>query len=250
MLAQRLGSGLREGRVAARLTQRAVAQRVGTSQGTISALERGHGASSPLELWATVAAAVGRRLTVYLEATSGAELPRDMEHLKRQRLVIETARLGGWRPGFEVPVDPLAARSGSVDVLLTQPTTGETVLVEVWDWLADVGEAVRSSDAKLAAVRRRMGEGGAGASDESSVQQLWVLRGTRRNRDLIAEFEVIFDARFPGSSAAWLRALTEERARVPDDAGLLWTDVRGSRLVVRRRNGARDGPTEWAKHPR
>src|SRR6516165_4954221 len=58
MLAQRLGSGLREGRIAARLTQRAVAQRVGTSQGTISALERGHGASSPLELWTTVAAAV------------------------------------------------------------------------------------------------------------------------------------------------------------------------------------------------
>ena len=205
------------------------------------------------------AAGVGRRLVVYLEATSGAELPRDIEHLKRQRLVIETARRGGWQPGFEVPTEPFAVRSPSVDVVLTRPrtgaTTGETVLVEVWDWLADVGEAVRSSDAKLAAVRRRMGGAGDGTG-EPLVEVLWVLRGTRRNRELVREFGAIFETRFPGSSARWLRALTGLGTRPPAEAGLLWTDVRGRKLIARRHAtsrgpvATRDGPAEWAKHRR
>jgi hypothetical protein len=215
---------------------------------TISRIERGVG-SATLEVWMAAAAGVGRRLAVYLEATSGAELPRDIEHLRRQRLVIETARRGGWLPGFEVPTEPFAVRSPSVDVVLTRPPAKETVLVEVWDWLADVGEAVRSSDAKLVAVRRRMGGAGDGTG-EPLVEQLWVLRGARRNRELVREFGAIFETRFPGSSARWLRALTELGTRPPAGPGLLWTDVRGRTMIARRRVGTRDGPAEWAKHRR
>jgi hypothetical protein len=81
---------------------------------------------------------------VFLEAMPGA-IAAHHEHLKRQRLVIEIARRGGWRPSFELAVDPVSARSRSIDVMLVRPATNEIVVVEVWDWLADVGDASRSS---------------------------------------------------------------------------------------------------------
>ena len=155
--ARRLGIGIREARYAAGLTQTEVARRVGVSQVAISRLERGLGAGASLEMWMATAAGVGQRFAAYVEMAPGADLPRDHEHLKRQRLVIETARRGGWLPDFEVAIDSLAVRSRSVDVLLARRATNEIVVVEVWDWLADVGDAVRSSDAKVASVRRRLG---------------------------------------------------------------------------------------------
>jgi transcriptional regulator with XRE-family HTH domain len=237
--ARRLGLGTREARLSVGLTQSEVAHRVGVSQVAISRLERGLGARASLELWMSTAAGVGRRFAAFLEAMPGADLPRDHEHLKRQRLVIETARRGGWRPTVEVAIDPLAARSRSIDVVLTRRATNEIVVVEVWDWLFDVGDAIRSSDAKAATVRRRI-SGQAGAP---SVTELWVLRGTHRNRELVRDFASIFDVRFPSPSAAWLRALGDEHVRAPTTAGLVWTDIRGDRLMARRQGGKRDGPT-------
>jgi transcriptional regulator with XRE-family HTH domain len=237
----RLATGISEARRSAGLSQAEVARRAGISQPSLSELERERGGSSSLEVWAVVAAAVGRRFAAFLEMAPGADLPRDHEHLKRQRLVIETARRGGWRPQFEVAIDPLATRSRSIDVVLTRRATNEMVIVEVWDWLADVGDAIRSSDAKVASVRRKV----AGRPETPpTITELWVLRGTHRNRQLVRDFAAIFDVRFPASSAAWLRALTEESKRAPTTAGLLWSDVRGDRLLTRRFRRERDGPTD------
>ena len=75
--------------------------------------------------------------------------------------------------------------------------------VEVWDLLTDVGEAMRSLDGKVATLERRL------ANPPWAVRGLWVVRGTHRNRGLVAEFRSVFAARFPAGSAEWLRALAD-----------------------------------------
>ena len=87
-VAVRLGVGLRDARIAAAMTQAEAADRARISQARWSELERGLGANAPIEVWALVAAAVGVQLAAFLEQVSGAGLPRDMEHLRRQSAVI------------------------------------------------------------------------------------------------------------------------------------------------------------------
>jgi hypothetical protein len=62
---------------------------------------------------------------------------------------------------------------------------------------------------------------------------LMIIRGTRRNRALVHDFKALFQAQFPASSAGWLAALTADKP-MPARAGLLWTDVAGTRLLVAR----------------
>lgn len=222
--ARRMGISLREGRTISGWTQSELGQRVGLSQGEISRLERGLGSSASLETWACVGAAVGCELSVYLEAMSGASLPRDYEHLKRQQLVVETARPGGWAAWPEAEIDRLWRRSRSIDVLLERRQRHEIAVVEIWDFFDDVGGAWRGLDGKVATVRRR--------NPGSRAMGLIVVRRTRRNQGLVKEFAPLFMARFPESSA-WLRALAGD-APMPPAPGFLWTDVKGTRLIKAR----------------
>jgi hypothetical protein len=151
-----------------------------------------------------------------------------MEHLRRQSAVIDRAAVGGWAPAPEMPV----TRGGSgavIDILLTRASRREAAVVEVWDLLLDVGAAFRSYDDKLAAVRMRL--------PGWTVSGAWVLRGTRRNRTLVAELAPLFVARFPGDGASWLAALDGPTSALPPDAALLWTDVAAAALAPWRRPG-------------
>jgi transcriptional regulator with XRE-family HTH domain len=219
-----MGVALRGGRRAAGWTQQALADRVGVSQAEISRLERGLGQSASIETWACAGAAVGCDLTAYLEASSGATLPRDYEHLKRQQLVLDTARPGGWTGRPEADIDRLWNRSRSVDLLLERVLRGELAVTEVWDFFDDVGGAWRGLDGKVAAVRR--------LHPHHRVGGLLVVRRTRRNLELVREFGSLFGAKFP-TSGAWLRALQTE-APMPDSSGFVWTNVGGTRLISAR----------------
>lgn len=230
MLAQRLGTAIREARHHVGKLQRDVAATANVSQSWVSRMELGQGAGASLETWACVAAAVGEQLVAYLERAPGATLPRDHAHLRGQEAVIRFARTGGWRPMPEAALDLLAYRSRSVDVLLVRENRNETAAVEIWDWFDDVGAAMRSFDGKVAAA--------AGTTTPGLRSSgLWVVRATRRNRALVVELRALFGAKFPASSAAWLHALADPGARMPDGNGLLWIDVRGTRLI-RTRLGA------------
>ena len=107
------------------------------------------------------------------------------------------------------------------------------VLVECWNVIGDLGAAVRSSDRKRAEAEALAvalgGEGGPFA-----VGLCWVVRATRRNRDLLSRYPHIFDARFPGSSLGWLRALTTGDD-FPSEPGIMWCDLGAMCLVARRR---------------
>jgi transcriptional regulator with XRE-family HTH domain len=233
-LAIRLGTALREMRLRAGLRQADVAERARLSQSFVSCLERGRGADTSIETWAIAAAAVGEQLAAFLERAPGADPPRDIEHLRRQQLVIQLAARGGWTAQPELTIDEGVVKSRAIDVVLMRPLRREAVAVEVWDLLTDVGAAMRSLDGKVATLGRRL------ANPQWAVRGLWVVRGTHRNRALVAEFRSVFATRFPASSAEWLRALGDPTRAMPRQDGLSWTDVNGTRLFAWRRS--RDGP--------
>lgn len=226
-VAARLGRGVRESRQAGRMTQMQVAEASGVSQSWISKMERGEGRTASIETWCAVADSLGMRLAAFLEATPGAERPRDYEHLLRQQLVIRTSAAGSWSASAEQLIGDGASHWRYVDVLLQRRERAEIAVVEIWDWLDDVGEGLRGLANKVERVRL--------ANSGSTVSGLLVVRATTRNRQLVQRLHALFTATLPGSSSAWLQALTDPKAPMPAAAGLLWTDVAGTRLFAMRR---------------
>lgn len=225
-LLSRSGQALREARRRQGLTQAAAAERAGCSQPYWSRLERGAAPAASVETLAAAAYALGTEVAAFIEAVSGADLPRDIEHIRRQDLVVRVAQPGGWRAIPELGVDPGASRSRAIDVFLERPTSRECAVVEVVDLIDDVGAIFRGLTDKVAAVGR--------ARPGWAIRGLIVVRATRRNRGLIAELRATFGTRFQASSRDWLEALRNIDHRMPDADGLVWSSVRGDRLFARR----------------
>jgi transcriptional regulator with XRE-family HTH domain len=222
---RRIGIGLRDSRLALGLAQTEVADRAGISQASWSRIERGVAGAASLATLSACAAAVGTQLAAFIEARPGSDLPRDSEHLRRQELVIELARGGGWSAQPELAIDPRAERSRSIDVHLARFGGAERAVVEIVDLMTDGGAELRNLADKVAAVRRTAASG-------SRVRGLLILRATARNRATLAEFPGVFAARFTGSSSQWLRALSDSATAMPDGDGIAWSTVRGDRLVA------------------
>jgi transcriptional regulator with XRE-family HTH domain len=231
VVAARLGVALRDARRSALLSQHAVAERCGISQQRISELERGRGERATLGTWSKVAAGVGEQLVAFIENQPGANLPRDIEHARRQALVIETARGGGWVATPEARVLTYPDRPRSIDVLLRRREREEAAVIEVWNLILDVGAAIRGLDDKIAAVGSDSGA--------ERVAALWVVRSTSRNRSVLAQLAPMIGPRFPADPRAWLRALRDPDAPMPVDPGILWTDNSGTRLFAGRSVAAR-----------
>jgi transcriptional regulator with XRE-family HTH domain len=226
-VAGRIGTGLRDARLAQGLRQAEVAAEAGISQPFYSRIERGLELGVALETLASCAAALNVQLAAFVEAMPGASLPRDIEHLKRQSLLVRTAAAGGWRATPEAAIPGDGPRPLSIDVLLVRALRREAVVAEVWDLLADGGEAMRGLETKVAATCERLGPGW-------RVEGLLLLRRTRRNLQLVRELAPLVRARYPASSAAWLAALRDEARPMPDAGGFAWTSVTGDRLFAAR----------------
>jgi hypothetical protein len=196
------------------------------SQGFWSVLERGSGAAASLETLAACAAAVQTELAAFLEARPGADLPRDIEHLRGQTTIIRFAAAGGWRALAERAIDPMSRRLRSIDVLLERPTRGEIIVVELVDLLVDAGKAMRGLADKVAAMRRE--------EPSARVAGLLVVRSTHRNRDLLRELQELVVSRFPARSVDWIHALSDPARPMPVADGFVWVRVDGSVLFAAR----------------
>ncbi len=225
-LGRRIGAALRDARERAGLRQVDVAARAGISQPFYSRIERGLATSASLETLAASAEAVGHQLAGFVELSPGATPPRDAEHLRRQRLVIDVATPGGWRATPEAALPGDGPRPRSIDVLLERSSRGETAVVEIVDYLSDVGDVVRNLEAKTLAISSH--------SPGVRVAGLLLVRRTRRNQQVLGDLRSLFAARYPGSSSAWLKALGDPVASMPASSGFAWTDVRGDHLVAAR----------------
>lgn len=78
-------------------------------------------------------------------------------------------------------------------------------------------------------------------SDEElpRVSGIWIVRATRRNRQLVADHIRFFRALLPGSAHAWLAALAHPDQPMPMDAAPVWVTVKGDRLFPLRWGSAR-----------
>jgi len=226
-VARRIGTSFREARLAQGLRQIDVATAAGITQPFYSRIERGLELGAAFLTLMTCASALNVQLAAFVEALPGASLPRDIEHLRRQSLLVGLAAPGGWRAAPEALLANDGPRPRSIDVLLTRNATREAVVVEIWDLLLDGGDAMRGLDAKVLATRMRLGP-------DWRVEGLLLLRRTSRNRALVRDLAPLIAARFPAPSGAWLRALVDPNAPMPDAPGFAWTSVTGDRLIAAR----------------
>lgn len=220
---RREGAKVRLARKRRNLTQAALGAKCGLSQSAISDLEIGDGGGLSLVAWQRVAIVLDVPLRVEL-GRDAIEQPVDAGHLQIQELVMRLGRAAGYRRTFELPSRP-SDPSRSTDVGLFDDTARRLLQIECVNTFGDIGAAIRSSDRKRAeadavAIARSEGQ-------SYAVHQCWVVRATRRNRELLATYPELFGARFPGSSGGWVRALTRGGAP-PDKLGLVWCNLQAT----------------------
>jgi transcriptional regulator with XRE-family HTH domain len=219
-IAGNLGRDLRRTRTRRRLTQAQLGDRVAVSQAEISALEAGRGARTSIETWVALGIALGRPIAIGFGRDVVDPLLADAGHLDAQEIVVRLASSAGWRCAAEVPSDPREPRHAT-DLVLSG-LHRRRILVEIWNRLDDLGAAVRSSDRKLADARRALLSG-------ATVASCWLFVDTAANREIVRRYPSLLRARFGGSSAGWVRALTTG-SPPPTEPGIAWVDLRDGSL--------------------
>ena len=218
-----------------RLTQQGLATKVGVSRSRLADIEAGRGAAAPGQVWFALAEALGRYLRFEFARDPQAELA-DAGHLDMQELLLRAAVDGGWERAFEAR-SRASGSDRSVDVRLIDRRGRRLLVAECWNTFGDLGAASRSSNRKLRDAEEHA-VAVAGDGQPFQVGLCWVVRDTKRNRELVARYEQIFTARFPGSSVAWVNALTNG-GPMPRLSGLVWCDPRATRLFAHRRPSRR-----------
>lgn len=222
----RAGRELQAARLRRHLSQAVVARRAGLSRSRLAEIEGGDGCHALLDRWFAIVNALGLYLRFEFGRDPQAEL-RDAGHLDIQELVVRVAA-AGWKAEWE-------SRSGrrSVDVRLEDRQRRRILIVECVNTLGDLGEAMRSSDFKVREAEQKA-VAIAGGGEPFEVGLVWVVRDSRANRELVRRYWRLLDSRFTGSSVEWVRALVVGRP-MPKRSGLVWCDVRATRLFARRR---------------
>ncbi|MFI5226588.1 MAG: helix-turn-helix transcriptional regulator [Candidatus Limnocylindrales bacterium] len=221
---------MRHSRTRRRATQAELGDRVGLARSTISAIERGFGGSHTMDTWQRIAVALDLPLRVDLGRDRLAETA-DAGHLAIQELVLRLGRSAGYASSFELPSRP-ADPARSTDVGLRDDRRRLMILVECWNTIGDIGAAARSTSRKLAEAEELSTV--AGGERPLTVRGVWVVRASARNRALVARYPEVFAARFPGSSARWVAAVSRG-AEPPEEPAIVWCDVAATRIFAWRR---------------
>lgn len=214
------------------MEQTTLARRVGISQARLADIEAGRGGGAPLELWLAIAGVLGRYLRFEFARDPQQELA-DAGHLDIQELLLRVGRAGGWERLFEARSRDYGSDL-SVDVKLVDRKACRLVIGECWNTFGDLGKATRSGERKLQHADEQA-VAVAAEGEPYQVGLVWIVRDTKANRALVARYPQIFEARFPGSSAQWVKALTELGVPLPTEPGLVWCDLRATRLFARRK---------------
>lgn len=230
VLAAELGRVVVARRRALQRTQVQLGALVGLQGARISEIERGEGAGLPLGSWIALGRALGRPFGAAFAGLRRNDVgePADAGHLGAQELLLRLARAHGRAGTFELPTKP-ADPARSADVAIRDDRARVLVLAEVWNTFGDLGAAARSTSRKIAEAAQLAVVLGADGPPYR-VATCWVIRATVANGALLARYPAIFRSRFPGSSAAWVRALTDGMTPPPVEPGIALVDVPGTRL--------------------
>jgi transcriptional regulator with XRE-family HTH domain len=215
-LAITMGRELRSARKRLRFSQQRLGERVGLRQSRISEIERGGGTTLPLGTWLALGIAVGRPLAITLSRPILDPDLVDAGHLDIQEGLVALAAHHRYPVRVEFATRP-SAPSYSVDVA-ARDHDGRYLLLEGWNRFGDLGASIRSTDRKTAELRA--------LSPGADIRVCWVVRATAANRALFRRYPGIIRSRFPGSSTAWARALTDGTEPPAEPGVVWWTDGR------------------------
>lgn len=190
-LARKVGEEIRGARLAAGLSQRAVARAAKISQPRLSHIERGLTACSSFAELSVVARTVGLRLTLACHPVGDAL--RDSAQRRLIEALVARAHPGvRWR--VEVPI-PLPGDLRAVDAVLV--AGGIDIAVEAWTRLDDLQAQLRSSQLK----RRDIG----------ARRLVLLVADTPHNRRVISAASLTLAATMPLQTRAVLAALGSGR---------------------------------------
>ena len=204
-------------------TQAELAERAGLGRQVVGRAERGIG---PIDLETLEQISIALDVPLVLDfGRDRAREVSDAGHLGMQELVLRLGRTAGLEPQFELATKP-AEPWRSSDAALANERYRILIGAECWNEIGDVGASSRSSTRKQAELEDLAA---ARWGPDGRASHVWVVRATARNRDLVARYPEVFAARFPGSSRAWVDALTTG-AEPPEEPGLVWCDVGATRV--------------------
>lgn len=229
-LLSHVGGAVRAARRRRNMTQTALGGRAGISKSAISRLERASSTNAST-VGDVVVVAMALGLTLRIEvARDPREEPADAGHLAIQELLLSLGAKVGYSGRFELPIRPVDPWR-SIDVCLRDRAGARYLVLEALNLVGDVGAGVRSFHRKLASAGEvAAGHGHPGAT----IYGAWVVRATKRNRELVARYPAVFAATFSGSSSGWIQALTTG-AEPPPEPGLVWSDLAATRVYAWRR---------------
>lgn len=222
-LRSQLGVQVRDLRIDAGLSLRALADAAGVDHGFLARIETGAREPS-ISALSAIADALGADLSIRLYPNTG---PLVRDHIQA-RIVEELLRIAHprWRRFSEVPVYRPAR--GRVDVVLQDPVAAIVVATEIHSQVhrleQQLGWARLKTDSLPSADFWRSLEA------EPIVGQLLVLRSTRATRELARQFESTLRAVYSARSADVSAAVAGERPWPGN--GLLWADVTGDGVRV------------------
>jgi transcriptional regulator with XRE-family HTH domain len=229
-IAGTLGRMARDARRLRRLSQEAVAARVGCSRARYAELERGSGSHAPLDLWVRIGLALERPIAVTFSRErlgDGAGEPDDAGHLAAQELVLRLARMNGLKANVELATS--TARMPHVgDLVLRNDRFRVLLLIEVINRAGDLGAVARASDRKVVDLQGLAILIG-GEIEPYRVVIGWLLVDTAANRLLVNRYPEFLRARNPGSSRLLTAALMSG-GEPPSDAAMAWIDPRIRRV--------------------
>lgn len=227
-----LGNAVRNARRRRNWSQATLAAKVDLTQSRIAQLERDAVAGSSLEVWFALSQALRLPLRVEFGRDTAQE-PEDAGHLGLQELALRLGRLTGRQRTFELATKP-ANPSFSIDAGVRDDSIRVLFIEECWNTFGNVNAAVRSTRRKIAEAEQLAIALG-GEAGPYRVAAVWIVRDTRRNRDIVARYPEVFAAAFTGSSRHWVRALTKAAVEPPVELGLVWCDLRATRLFAWRK---------------
>ena len=180
--AAKLGRAVAEARARRRWTQLQLSEKVGLSESRIGQIERGLGFALPAHSWFSLSVVLDIPLRLEFGRDALAE-PTDAGHLAIQELVLRLAKQQGIARFFELPTRP-ADPALSVDVGWRDDNRRVLILNECWNTFGSINAAVRSTHRKLAEAA----ELAAATGDRYRAAACWIVRDTRRNRELLARY--------------------------------------------------------------
>ncbi len=202
-----LGNTFRAIRLELGLRQADVAVRAGTSQQTVSRVERGWFGPISADALQAVAEAIEADLTIGLR-WRGPKLARllDRRHAQLQDRVVRLLSEAGWEVGVEESFNCFGER-GSVDILAWRPDCRALLLVEIKTELVDLQDTVRTLDMKARVVPRvvRSEHGWA----PRAIATVLVLPDANVHRAAVARHAALFAAALPARSREVRRWLAE-----------------------------------------